>query len=146
MAATTSSIPYALLLSDLALPHQEVDCQPLPLEPEQHAVNTVKPQRLHLGLRSGQKKPCSSRSASWPVFSGCSSPSQPSCRGSSGHGEVHQAPLTMEILQARIPEWVAIPFSRGLLCGTREVNFRACGEGSASLLWRPAIPLLPQGG
>ena len=57
MAATTSSIPHALLLSDLALPHQEVDCQPLPLEPEQHAVNTVKQQRLHLELRSGQKKP-----------------------------------------------------------------------------------------
>ena len=38
------------------------------------------------------------------------------------------------------PVWV---FSRGtmrysgsLLCGTREVSFPACGEGSASLLWR----------
>lgn len=60
MATTTSSIPHALLLSDLALPHQEVDCQPLPLEPGQHALNTVKQPRLHLGLRSGQKKPCSS--------------------------------------------------------------------------------------
>ena len=26
----------------------------------------------------------------------------------------HQAPLSMEILQARILEWVAIPFSRGI--------------------------------
>ena len=25
----------------------------------------------------------------------------------------HQAPLSMEVLQARILEWVAIPFSRG---------------------------------
>lgn len=59
MAATTSSIPHALLLSDLALPHQEVHYQPLPLEPGQHALNAVKQQRLHLGLRSGQKQPCS---------------------------------------------------------------------------------------
>ena len=26
---------------------------------------------------------------------------------------VHQVPLSMGILQARIPEWVALPFSRG---------------------------------
>ena len=29
------------------------------------------------------------------------------------HGLGHQAPLSMGILQARILEWVAIPFSRG---------------------------------
>ena len=38
------------------------------------------------------------------------------------------------------PVWVfsrgTMEYSGSLLCGTREVSFPACGEGSASLLWR----------
>ena len=46
----------------------------------------------------------------------------------------HQAPLSMAILQARILEWVAIPFSRGL-SWPRDWTWVSCISGGFFTIW-----------
>jgi len=47
---------------------------------------------------------------------------------------VHQAPLSMEILQPRILEWVAMPFSRGSF-QSRDQSQVSCIAGGFFTIW-----------